>query len=136
MKSYKKTAIIIGTGIAGLSSAEILSRNNYKVVLLESQEKIGGEASLATQKWYHTGWLYAALPNSAAMQGCYDALHLYEKVDKDVFSKDEINLDLSNGVKYLNSNKGWFIDERIYYYYAISSYELSFIDKIYWPIYL
>jgi len=136
MITKKKTAIIIGSGIAGLSIAEILSRNNYKVVLLELQEKIGGEASLATQKWFHTGWLYAALPNSAAMQGCYNALHLYEKVYENVFSKDEINLDLSNGVKYLNSDKGWFIDERIYYYYAISSYELSIIDKIYWPLYL
>ena len=45
----RKTAIIVGSGIAGLSIAEILSRNNWKVVILESQDKIGGEASLATQ---------------------------------------------------------------------------------------
>ena len=136
MITKKKTAIIIGTGIAGLSIAEILSRNKYKVVLIEKQNKIGGEASLATQKWYHTGWLYAALPNSSAMYGCYNALHLFQKIYKNIFSNEIINLDLSNGVEYLDSEKGWFTNERIYYYYAIASYDLSFLDKIYWPLYL
>ena len=73
-----KSAFVIGSGIAGLSIAEILSRNGYKVTILESQDKIGGEASLATQKWYHTGWLYAPLLNKAAMMGCYKALQLYD----------------------------------------------------------
>jgi uncharacterized protein with NAD-binding domain and iron-sulfur cluster len=132
----KKTAVIIGSGIAGLSLAEILSRNNYKVIILESQSKIGGEASLATQKWYHTGWLYAALPNTAAMLGCYNALHMYHKIYENVFSENEINIDLHNGVDYPDRKEGWFINDRIYYLYAVSSYELTLAQRFYWPIYL
>jgi hypothetical protein len=136
MIKQKKTAVIIGSGIAGLSIAEILSRNNYKVIILESQSKIGGEASLATQKWYHTGWLYAPLPNTAAMQGCYLALHMYNKIYGEVFSGDEINIDLSQGVDYPHRSEGWFTNDRIYYLYAISSYELTLAQRFYWPIYL
>ena len=104
-----KSAFVIGSGIAGLSIAEILSRNGYKVTILEAQDKIGGEASLATQKWYHTGWLYAPLLNKAAMMGCYKALQLYEKIYSGIFSDKSINLKLrSTGVTYSNSENGWF----------------------------
>ena len=132
-----KTAIIIGSGIAGMSLAEILSRNKYSVTILESQNKIGGEASLATQKWYHTGWLYAALINPSATLGCYKALHLFDKVYKDIFSNEILNLDIhKNGIKYNNTKNGWFINERIKYLYAMSTSELSLFIKLVWPIYL
>lgn len=131
----KKTAVIVGTGIAGLSLAEILSRNNYKVTLLEIQNRIGGEASLATQKWYHTGWLYAALPNPSAMMGCYNALHLYQRIYGHVFP-DFINLSLNGKrVAYLQNENGWFTDERIHYLYAMSAHDLSLPMKLYWPLY-
>ena len=133
----KKTAVVIGSGIAGMSLAEILSRNDYKVIILESQDKIGGEASLATQKWYHTGWLYAALPNKSAMMGCYNALHLYKKVYQNIFSQNIVNLEITeNGVDYLSTRDGWFIDDRIHFLFALSTYELSLWEKFYWPIYL
>jgi len=132
-----RAAFVIGSGIAGLAIAEILSRNNYKVIILESQDKIGGEASLATQKWYHTGWLYAALPNKAAMMGCYDALHLFKNVYGNIFPQNIVNLEITeNGVNYLSTHDGWFIDERIHYLYAMSTYELPLWTRIYWPIYL
>jgi hypothetical protein len=131
----KKTAVIVGTGIAGLSLAEILSRNNYKVILLESQERIGGEASLATQKWYHSGWFYAALPNPSAMVGCFNALHLYKSVYEEVFP-GFINLRLDGkNIEYLENENGWFTDERIHYFYAMSTHEFSLPMKICWPIY-
>ena len=82
----KKEAFVLGTGIAGISIAEILSRNGYKVFLLEKSNKIGEEASLATQKWFHTGWLYAALPDQSATLGCYDAMKLFNVIynNKDI----------------------------------------------------
>jgi hypothetical protein len=131
----KKTAVIVGTGIAGLSLAEILSRNNYKVILLEAQNRIGGEASLATQKWHHSGWLYAALPNPSAMMGCYNAFHLYQRIYGHVFP-DFINLKLDGKhVEYLKNDNGWFTDERIHYLYAMSTHDFSLPMKIYWPFY-
>lgn len=131
----RKTAVVVGSGIAGLSLAEILSRNNYQVTLLESQARIGGEASLATQKWYHSGWLYAALPNPSAMLGCYNALHLYKHIYDDLFP-GFINLKLDGkNVEYVDSVNGWFTDERIHYLYAMNSYDLSLPMKVYWPMY-
>ncbi len=132
-----KTAFVIGSGIAGLSISEILSRNGWKVVLLESQDKIGGEASLATQKWYHTGWLYASLPNPSAMLGCYKALNLYRKVYGNIIPSRDLNISNANGlVYYPKSDSGWFIDEKIQYYFALSTFEMSLPLKLFWPSYL
>jgi len=132
-----KTAFVIGSGIAGLSIAEILSRNGFKVVILESQMKIGGEASLATQKWYHTGWLYSALPNKAAMMGCYNALCLYQMIYGNMFSETIVNLDIDDGgIHYSDSQCGWFYNERIIYLFSISTYEMSLMSKLFWPVYL
>ncbi len=63
-----RSAIVLGGGIAGLAVAEVLSRNHHRVTLIERQDALGGEASLRTQKWLHSGWLYAALPYRSAMR--------------------------------------------------------------------
>jgi glycine/D-amino acid oxidase-like deaminating enzyme len=132
----KKVAFVIGSGIAGVSIAEILSRNHYKVILLESKDKIGGEASLATQKWFHTGWLYAGLVDQAATMGCYKALHLYNKVYRETYGAERVNVNVSSeGVDYRNNQDGWFKDERIHYVIAMKSYEMNILSKLYWPIY-
>jgi phytoene dehydrogenase-like protein len=73
-------AFVLGSGIAGLSIAELLSRNGWKITLLEAAKELGGDASRSTQNWLHTGWLYAALPSSAAMLGCSRALRLVHEV--------------------------------------------------------
>ena len=102
-----KKAYVLGTGIAGVSLAEILSRNGYSVTLLESSSKIGGEASLATQKWFHTGWLYAALPDQSATLGCYNALRLFKTVYQNIFGDDIVNVDFNvSGVNYRNKEFG------------------------------
>lgn len=133
----RKTAFVIGSGIAGLSIAEILSRNGWKVVLVEKQAKIGGEASLSTQKWLHTGWLYAALPYTAAMDGCYKSLHLHKIVYGHLFSEEIINLSLQSGnIEYPPSAIGWFKDDRVLYLYALRTFDLSRLEKIFWPGYL
>ncbi|MFH1727564.1 MAG: FAD-dependent oxidoreductase [Pseudomonadota bacterium] len=83
----KKTAVIIGSGISGICLAEILSRNNYKIILLEKEERLGGEASLATQNWYHTGFLYAPLPNKSTLLSCHRAISSLSKVYGNIFPK-------------------------------------------------
>ncbi len=42
-----KKAVVIGGGVAGLKSAEILAKQKYNVVLLEKAAKIGGQLFLA-----------------------------------------------------------------------------------------
>ena len=133
----KKEAFVLGTGIAGISIAEILSRNGYKVFLLEKSNKIGGEASLATQKWFHTGWLYAALPDQSATLGCYNAVKLFNIIYGNKFFENKINIRVDeNGVNYNTQDGGWFTNERINFIFSKSSYEFNFFTKIYWPLYL
>jgi hypothetical protein len=133
----RKTAFVIGSGIAGLSIAEILSRNEWKVILVEKEPKIGGEASLSTQNWLHTGWLYAALPYTAAMDGCYKSLHLHKNIYGHLFPEEVINLSLQSGkIEFTPSANGWFKDDRVHYLYALRTFDLSRLEKIFWPGYL
>ena len=138
LMGYKKTSVIIGSGIAGMSLAEILSRNGWKVIILEKKDQIGGEASLATQKWFHTGWLYAALYQTDAMMGCFRGMKLFPKVYSNVMPQEYINIsfDSEGNVNYAPSEKGWFDGSRVKYIYAINTFDLSFWDKLYWKRYL
>lgn len=52
----KYDAIIVGGGIAGLTSAAFLSKNGYKVLLCEKQNQIGGLVS----SFYYDGFLFDA----------------------------------------------------------------------------
>ncbi len=44
-EEYDKRVLIIGGGLAGLRSAEILADRGYEVILVESSDKLGGTAS-------------------------------------------------------------------------------------------
>jgi len=133
----QRHAFVLGAGIAGLSLAEILSRNGWKITVLESSRELGGEASRATQNWLHTGWLYAALPGSAAMLGCHRALGLFHATYDSVLPSSVLNLDLaSGGVSYPPSAQGWFSPEVVQYLYALSTWELSTLEKRTWRAYL
>jgi glycine/D-amino acid oxidase-like deaminating enzyme len=130
-------AFILGAGIAGLSLAEILSRNGFRITVLESASVLGGDASRATQNWLHTGWLYAALPGSAAMLGCHRALGLFHATYDSVLPPSILNLELTGrGVSYPQSEEGWFSAEVVQYLYALSTWELSVLEKQTWGAYL
>ena len=130
-------AFVLGSGIAGLSVAEILSRNGWRITLLESSPELGGHASRATQNWLHTGWLYAALPCDAAMRGCHRALGLFHSIYDSVLGSETVNLEFGpGGVSFPQSSTGWFSPERVQYIYALSTSELSFWQRLTWRHYL
>lgn len=130
-------AFVLGSGIAGLSLAEILSRNGWRITLVDSAPDLGGDASRCTQNWLHTGWLYAALPYVAAMRGCATALRLYRKTYGHVLPPDVVNVDVDDAhLEYPASSRGWFSAERVHYAFAVSSYDLSAIQKATWSHYL
>ncbi len=54
---------VVGGGIAGLAIAELLQRSGASTLLVEKNGRLCGEASAEQQGWFHTGALYAALPN-------------------------------------------------------------------------
>ncbi len=130
-------AFIVGSGIAGLSVGEILARNGWRVTLFEATSDLGGDASRRTQNWFHTGWLYAGLPTTSAMRGCFDAVHLFRNIYGAVLGSEVVNIDASGqGIAYPPSDSGWFSADPVHYIYAISSHELSLWQKLTWRRYL
>jgi glycine/D-amino acid oxidase-like deaminating enzyme len=130
-------AFVLGSGIAGLSLAEILSRNGWRITLLDSAPDLGGDASRCTQNWLHTGWLYAGLPFASAMRGCATSVRLFQKTYASVLPSDVLNIEADDrGVEYPHSGSGWFSAERVHYAFAISTYDLSALQKATWGKYL
>ena len=113
------TAVVIGSGVAGLATAEILVRNDWHVVLVERQGELGGEASRRTQNWLHTGWLYAGLPDPAAMEGCATGLELLA----DLYGIHGVTGD-------------WFSARAMLYAYAVGTHELGYVEALGWRAYL
>lgn len=130
-------AFVLGSGIAGLSLAEVLSRNGWRITLIDSAPDLGGDASRCTQNWLHTGWLYAALPYVAAMRGCATSLRLFKKTYGAVLPDEVVNICADeDGVEYPPSTVGWFSPERVHYAFAVSSYDLNALQKATWSHYL
>ena len=48
---------IIGSGIAGISLAEILTRQGHSVVLIEKNSKLASETTREFHEWLHVGAL-------------------------------------------------------------------------------
>ena len=49
---------IIGGGITGVACAELLSRENDSVIIVEKNEKLVAETSAEFHEWFHLGSLY------------------------------------------------------------------------------
>jgi glycine/D-amino acid oxidase-like deaminating enzyme len=106
--------IVVGAGIAGLASAELLQRSGRQVLLLEAQDRICGGASAQQQGWFHTGALYAALPTRSYFRqliGNLDDLFNYYRCFP--------GMNLASG-RYLltRDTRGWFRNGTNYYFYV------------------
>jgi hypothetical protein len=120
---------VIGAGIAGIAIAEILQRAGKRVLLLEAGKYACAEASSQQAGWFHTGALYAALPNPSFSTALVNNLNII-----DTYYKDFENMNFSiNGGVHLTKNGGWFSDNLIYYYYVSSrAREVEFWKKLPW----
>ncbi len=106
--------IVVGAGIAGLATAELLQRSGRSVLLLEAEDKICAQSTAQQQGWFHTGALYAALPSSRYFR------QLVGNLD-DLFNyySDFPNMNLRSGRTLLTrNNTGWFKNSNNYYFYA------------------
>ncbi len=74
-------AAVVGAGIAGLATAEITARSGLKVLLLEKNQVVCGEASGGHHGWFHFGSLYSIFPSNQFMRtlvgGIDDLLDYY-----------------------------------------------------------
>ena len=64
MNNQKYNWIVVGGGIAGISIAEILSRQGKSVLLVEKNSQIASETSKVFHEWLHSGALYSLVPDN------------------------------------------------------------------------
>ena len=105
---------VVGGGIAGLAIAELLQRSGVSVGLFEKNGTLCGEASAEQQGWFHTGALYAALPDNffcRTMVGNLDDL-------VDYYSEfPNMNLRIDKHISSV-SQHGWFSNRTNFYAYT------------------
>ena len=64
MNDQKYNWIVVGGGIAGITVAEILCREEKSVLLIEKNDQIGAETSKVFHEWMHSGALYSLVPDN------------------------------------------------------------------------
>lgn len=115
--------IIVGGGIAGISVGEILTREGHSVALIEKKNKLASLTTREFHEWVHTGSLYTLLQDEMKtlkyiLGSLDDLLEFYS-------SFSEMNLQPSeNGLKIIDSEKGWFSPNYIHFKYRLKNRKL------------
>ena len=102
--------IIVGGGISGITIAEILCRENKKVLLIEKNDLLASETSKEFHEWVHSGALYTLVPDNLLtlrylLGATDDLLQFYSS-----FPKMNM-LPTSSGV--IADGEGWFNNKKI-----------------------
>tara|TARA_Y200000002_G_C22633949_1_gene643789 strand:+ start:30 stop:1286 length:1257 start_codon:yes stop_codon:yes gene_type:complete len=120
--------VIIGGGIAGIAIAEVLSRNNKKVKIVEKSNKLSSETTREFHEWVHTGSLYTLKFGQQEIQktmlGALDDIFLYYSSFKNMNLKQTAN---GLAIKTQNQSSDWFKDEKIYFKYKIKGRKLNIL---------
>jgi Icc-related predicted phosphoesterase len=106
--------IVIGGGISGISTAEILTREGHSVLLLEKNDSLASETSKVFHEWLHTGSLFTLIPDNYLttrylLGAMDDLLMFYNQFDRMNLLPTELGLKVSGD--------GWFNNDNIRYYY-------------------
>ena len=118
MKSYDW--IVVGGGIAGISIAEILTREGHSVALIEKNKKLSSVATKEFHEWVHTGSLYTLVKDQMKtlkyiLGSLDDLLEFYS-------SFKNMNLMPSEKGLNINQNKnGWFNKNYIDFKYRLKN---------------
>lgn len=93
----KKSVVVIGSGVAGLSAASYLAKYGYDVTLLEKNEHIGGRA----RKFEHDGFVFDMGPSWYWMPDVFEKFYAdFGKTTTDFY--DLVRLDPSYQVFWKN----------------------------------
>ena len=118
MKSYDW--IIVGGGVAGVSVAEILTREGHNVALIEKNKKLASVATREFHEWVHTGSLYTLVKDQMKtlkyiLGSLDDLLEFYS-------SYKNMNLiPTENGIKINQNKNGWFNENFINFKYRLKN---------------
>ena len=116
---------IIGSGIAGIVAAEILTREGHSAVLIEKNEKLASETTRDFHEWMHTGSLYTLIPDNLMtlkfILGAVDDLLEYYN------SYENMNLlPTEKGLVNIQKEKGWFENKNIHFKFRIKDRKWTF----------
>ncbi len=78
----KTDVVVIGAGAVGCAIARELSKYNVKVIVVDKNEDVGGDASKSNSAIIHTG--YDATPDSLESQLVVAANPMYDKIAEDL----------------------------------------------------
>ena len=106
--------IVIGSGAAGISIGEILTRAGLNVAIIEKNSEVASETTKIFHEWLHTGALYTlqlgGLKTTKYLLGAIDDLFEYYGCYKGMnLVKSECGLSVDSN--------GWFNDDNIYFKY-------------------
>ena len=115
---------MIGGGIAGITTAEILAREGHSVILIEKNKSIASETTREFHEWLHTGSLYTLVPNRLTMLrfilGALDDLIEYYT------SFEGMNIiPTENGLRINSIINGWFDANYIHFKYRVNGRKLT-----------
>ena len=97
--------IVIGGGISGITTAEILTREGHSVLLLEKNDSLASETSKVFHEWLHTGSLFTLVPDAYLttrylLGAIDDLLKFYSQFNRMNLMPTEMGLKVSGD--------GWF----------------------------
>ncbi|MCB1831470.1 MAG: FAD-binding oxidoreductase [Gammaproteobacteria bacterium] len=114
MSSDRYDYAVVGGGIAGLATAEILARSGRSVVLIERDKQLCLQASASQHGWFHFGSLYSIFPQNQFLRtmvgGVEDLLHYYT-----AFQGMNIDVTKEGRLAFPQHDGAWFRDEAIEY---------------------
>tara|TARA_B100000315_G_scaffold147103_1_gene136114 strand:- start:37 stop:1314 length:1278 start_codon:yes stop_codon:yes gene_type:complete len=123
MKTYEWA--VIGGGIAGISIAEILTRQGHSVVLVEKNKMLASETTREFHEWLHTGALYTLVPDRLKtlrfiLGAIDDLIEFYSCFDR-------MNLiPTEKGLQFNKGTSGWFDDNYIHFKYRVKGRKITF----------
>jgi len=99
--------IVVGGGIAGISIAEILTRQGHSVAIVEKNKKLASVATREFHEWVHTGSLYTLVKDQMKtlkyiLGSLDDLLEFYSSYKNMNLSPTE------KGLLIIDQNNGWF----------------------------
>jgi len=123
LKTYEWA--VVGSGIAGVTIAEILTRQGHSVILVEKNDTLASETTREFHEWLHTGALYTLVPDRLKtlrfiLGAIDDLLEFYA-------SYDRMNLlPTVSGLKVKTDKAGWFNAEYIHFKYRVKGRKITF----------
>jgi hypothetical protein len=123
MKVYEWA--VIGSGIAGISIAEILTRQGHSVVLIEKNDTLASETTRDFHEWLHIGSLYTLVPDRLItlrfiLGAIDDLIEFYSSYNRMNLIPTESGLNINK------ESPGWFDDNYIHFKYRVKGRKITF----------